>query len=208
MSSVYPTPQEIVSNLTELANTWRPLAVFWHVYFAVFVIALISGARPSKRVSGIFLAMPFLSVSILAWSIMNPFNGIIFAVISILLIAVSAKLPRERAQIAPLWLLIPGVLMFMFGWIYPHFLDESASLSFLYSAPVGVIPCATLSIVIGLAMIMNSLGSRKISLILGITGIVFGITGVWQFGVTIDWILVLGSIAVLIFAFRRKKGKR
>ena len=208
MSSVYPTTEEILFKLIELADTWRALAIIWHVYFAAFVIVLMLGVRPSKRVSGVLLALPFLSVSILALSITNPFNGIIFAVIGILLIAVSVRLPPERVQIAPMWVLIAGVLMFAFGWIYPHFLDESSSLSFLYSPPVGIVPCASLSIGIGLALILNSLGSSKISLILGISGIVFGITGVWQFGVAIDWLLLIGSILIVISAFVGKQGKQ
>lgn len=204
MSSVYPTTEEILFKLTELSNTWRPLAIFWHVYFAAFSIALISGVRPSKRLTGVLLALPFLSVSILAWSILNPVNGMAFTVISILLIWVSVKLPHEKVQTAPLSAMIPGVLMFVFGWIYPHFLDASSSLSFLYSSPVGIVPCATLSIGIGLVMILGSLGSRKVSLILGISGILYGITGVVQLGVTIDLILLLGSVVMLI-AFAGKK---
>ena len=206
-SSVYPTPEEIISNLTELENAWRPLAIIWHIYFAAFAIAFLYGVRPSKRISGVLLALPFASVSILAWSIMNPVNGIAFALISILLIGVSVKLPQEKAQIAPLSAMIPGILMFIFGWIYPHFLDPSSSLSFLHSSPVGIIPCATLSIGIGITMILKSLGSRKTTVILGISGILYGITGVVQLGVTIDLILLLGSIVLLIFAFIKRNGK-
>jgi len=208
MSSVYPTTEEILASLSELANAWRPLAIFWHLYFAAFVIALIYSFRPSKRVSCIILAMPFLSVSILAWSIPNPFNGTIFAVIGILLVAVSVKLPRESIQIAPLWAMIPGALMLIFGWIYPHFLDASSPLSFLYSAPTGLVPCPTLSMGIGLALILNSLVSRKVSLILGISGMAYGITGVVQLGVSIDWFLFLGSMAIMLFAFVGKQGIR
>lgn len=205
MSSFYPTTEEILSKLTELSNTWRPLAIFWHIYFAAFAIALLSGVRPSKRVTGVLLTLPFLSVSILAWSILNPVNGIAFTVISILLIWVSVKLPHEKVQTAPLSAIIPGAFMFVFGWIYPHFLDASSSLSFLYSSPVGIIPCATLSIGIGLVMILNSLGSRKLSLVLGIAGIIYGLTGFVQLGVTIDLILLVGAIVTLIFTFARAR---
>lgn len=201
MSSFYSTPEEIVSSLTELANRWRLAAVFWHLYFAVFIAALVFGIRPSKRMAGLLIALPFLSVSILAFTIFNPVNGIGFAVVGILLAYVSVKMPREKVQIAPWWVLIVGAFMFMFGWIYPHFLDPSSPYSSLYSSPVGVIPCPTLSIGIGLALIMNSLSSRKVSLILGIAGVVYGLTGFAMLGVAIDLTLLFGAIVTLIFAF-------
>ena len=204
MSSVYPTPEGIISSLTELAIKWQLAGVFWHLYFAVFIFALIFGKRPSKRIAGLLLALPFLSVSILAFTIFNPVNGIGFAVVSILLVYVSVKMPREKTQIAPWWVLIVGAFMFVFGWIYPHFLDASSSYSFLYSSPVGVIPCPTLSIGIGLALILNCFNSRKVSLILGITGVIYGLTGFAMLGVTIDLILLFGAIVTLVFAFLRR----
>jgi uncharacterized membrane protein YjjB (DUF3815 family) len=124
------------------------------------------------------------------------------------MIAISTKLPRESVRLASLWPMIPGVFMFVFGWVYPYFLDESSPFAFLYSSPVGVIPCPTLSTGIGLALILNSLGSRKLSLTLGICGIIYGTIGAVQLGVSIDWILLLGSVAITIFAFATKQVTR
>ena len=206
MNSAIPTVEQILAGLTEIANTWWPVAVFWHVYFAVFVSALLFGIRPSKRLSGIFLGLPFLSVSGIAWLSSNPFNGILFALLGIMLIFISVKLPRESVQIAPLWALIPGIFMLIVGWVYPHFLDSSSFLPFLYAAPTGIIPCPTLSIVIGLALILNGLGSRMLSVILGVIGILFGITGVVQLGVLID-VILSGSLVILILAFVGGPGR-
>ena len=168
---------------------------------------LLLGIRPSKRVIGIFLGVPFLSVSSIAWLSSNPFNGIVFAFLGIIVIFISAKLPRESVQIAPLWAVIPGIIMFLFGWGYPHFLDTSSFLPYLYSAPTGIIPCPTLSIVIGSALILDGLGSRILSLMLGMSGILFGITGVVQLGVSID-VVLLGSIVILILAFVGEPGRK
>ncbi len=208
MSSAYPTPEQIMYSLTELANTWRLAAIFWHVYFGIFVAVLIFGVRPSKRIAGLLLALPFLSVSILAFTLFNPVNGIGFAVVGMLLVYVSVKMPREPVQIAPWWVLVAGVFMFVFGWIYPHFLDASSSYSFLYSSPIGVIPCPTLSIGIGLASILTSFNSRKISLILDIAGVVYGLTGFAMLGVTIDLILLFGAVVILAFAFAGRSRVR
>jgi len=97
--------------------------------------------------------------------------------------------------------------MFLFGWGYPHFLDSSSFLPYVYSAPTGIIPCPTLSIVIGSALILDGLGSRILSLMLGMSGILFGITGVVQLGVSID-VVLLGSIVILILAFVGEPGRK
>jgi hypothetical protein len=200
-----PTTEQILSGLKSITNTWWQLAFFWHIYFGAIVIALIFGVRLSKRLSGILLSLPILSVSFVAWISLNPFNGILYALIGILMIIFSIKLPREKVSIAPLWIIIPGIIMFIFGWVYPHFLEYSSSFAYLYAAPTGLIPCPTLSIVIGLMLILNGLESRALMLLLGIIGLYYGITGVIQLGVLIDLILLLGAIMILIVAFARKR---
>jgi hypothetical protein len=191
---------DIITSTINTTNTWRPIAIVWHVYFAIIAILLLAGLRPSKRITGILFALPFISVCIIAFLSLNSFNGITFALISILVIVVSMRLPSEKIRIAPVWILVPGIVMFLFGWVYPDFLDASNSWSFLYSSPAGLIPCPTLSLVIGLALILNGLESRNLTLILGIYGFCYGITGAAIVGVTVDWVLFLGSIVILILA--------
>jgi hypothetical protein len=199
-----PTVEQILLGLKDVANNWRPLAIFWHAYFAALMIVLMTGFRPSKRLAGLLLGLPLLSVSLVAWASSNPFNGIVYALIGILFIYFSTRLPREKVQIAAGRMMIPGVILFLFGWAYPHFLNTSSFLPYLYSAPTGLIPCATLSIVIGLFLILNNLGSRALSLILGLSGLFYGTTGVFQLKVSIDLILLLGAITAVIAAFVRK----
>lgn len=200
-----PTVDQILAGLRAIANTWQPLSIIWHFYFACFAVALICSARPLKRTCGILLSLPLLSVSLVAWLSQNPFNGIVYALISFLLIYVSLRLPCENVRIAPMRAMIPGMVMIIFGWIYPHFLNTSSLLSYLYAAPIGVIPCATLSIVIGFALVLSNLESRALTLILGIAGLFYGLTGVLQLHVTIDWILLIGAVTLLSFSFIKKK---
>lgn len=200
-----PTTEQILSGLKLIVNTWWPLAVFWHIYFAAIIIALIFGVRFNKRLSSVFISFPILSVSFVAWISSNPFNGILYASIGILLIYFSVKLPHEKINIAPLWILIPGIIMFIFGWVYPHFLEYSSSFAYLYAAPTGLIPCPTLSIVIGLLLILNGLQSRAVMLLIGIVGLYYGITGVVQLGVLIDLVLLIGAAVVVAAAFVIKR---
>jgi len=200
-----PSSEQILFGLKEIANNWRGVSIFWHFYFGIIMVLLLSGIRPSKQLAGLLLGLPILSVSAMAWMSANPFNGLVFGIVGILLLIFSTRLTKEKVQFSPRWVLIPGAVIFAFGWIYPHFLDTLSFLPYLYAAPIGLIPCPTLSIVIGLALLLNGLGSRAISRILGITGLFYGITGVLQLGVAIDLVLVLGAVMILFYPFIRKK---
>ncbi len=109
----------------------------------------------------------------------------------------------SRYRIAPVGFLFPGLALFAFGWAYPHFLDSAALLPYLYRAPTGLIPCPTLAIVIGLALLLDGLGSRRLCLALGIVGLFFGVFGVARLGVAVDWTLLLGAVVILARAALR-----
>jgi len=196
-----PTPEQILSGLRTISNDWQMLAIIWHVYFAVLALSLILGSRPSKRVAGILLGLPLLSVSALAWASANPFNGMVFTLTGTALLLISSRLPRENVRVAPLWAVVVGAFMFFFGWVYPHFLDVPTFLPYLYSAPTGLIPCPTLSIVIGLSVVLGGLGTRTWSIVLSVTGIFYSVFGALRLGVTLDWVLLLGALMVVITVF-------
>ncbi len=197
-----PTPEQILTGLSRISNDWQILAIFWHVYFLLMAGTLISGYRPSKRLSGILISLPIFSVSILAWLYGILFNGLIFALIGILLIITSIKMPDEKVTVGSAWHVISGALIFLFGWIYPHFVDSPSVMPYLYATPLGLLPCPTLSGGIGLSLILNSFGSRSWALILGVAGMFYGVFGSARLGVTIDLILLLGAIIITILGFQ------
>lgn len=173
----------------------------WHGYFAVLAVGLFLGVRPSQRLFGLLLGLPLFSVSALAWAAANPFNGSLFAVAGIALVAIAARLADERVQMAPLWVMSVGVFIFLFGWVYPHFLDTSSFVPYLYAAPTGLVPCPTLSVVIGLSLVVGGLNSRAWSLVLGATGVFYGIFGALRLGVTIDLVLLIGALLTILLIF-------
>ena len=59
-----------------------------------------------------------------------------------------------------------GLVMIGFGWVYPHFL-EGPAIDYLYASPVGLVPCPTLAVAIGFALLGNGLGSRAWALTIG-----------------------------------------
>jgi hypothetical protein len=201
-----PPADQMPNSLREVANTWKIVSILWHIYFGVFVVALAFRFRPSKRITGILLGLPFLSVSAFAWLSSNPFNGTVFTLVSIALLLAAAKLLRDSVQVASLWSLIAGVLLFLFGWIYPRFLDTSSYLPYLYAAPIGIIPCPTLIIAIGSVLILDGLGSHRLNTVLGLAGLLYGIMGVAYLHIALDWALILGACFTLIYSSRTKWG--
>jgi hypothetical protein len=196
-----PTPQEILNGVGTLANRWVWLAIVWHIYFGAIVLGLITGFRPRTRIMGYLLALPLASVSAMAWVAGNPFNGIVFALVAITLALVSSSLPPDPVRISSPGTVIAGTALFIFGWLYPHFLDTTEFAPYLYSAPTGLIPCPTLSILIGATLILRGLGSRGWSLTLGTIGVFYGIYGVLRLRVMIDIVLLVGALILIWVMF-------
>jgi hypothetical protein len=193
-----PTPVEILEGLAEISQRWRMLAIIWHVYYGVLVAALLFGVRPVKPVMGVLLALPLYSVSVLAWLAANPFNGTLFAALGVTLTALSFALPREPVELAPAWAVLTGAAMVAFGWMYPHFLATDSIREYLYAAPTGLIPCPTLSMTIGLALIVGGLDARVWPLVLAAGGLFYGVFGALRLGVMIDLVLAVGAAAVVV----------
>lgn len=62
-----PTADQLLDGLREIAKTWKAISILWQIYFGVFAVALAIGYRPSRRLAGLLLGLPFLSVSASAW---------------------------------------------------------------------------------------------------------------------------------------------
>lgn len=196
-----PTAEEILTGLSAVANEWRLIAILWHAYFAILVLALIAGLRPSKRLVGVLLALPLLSVGTLAWIHANPFNGLFFTIASMVLVGIACRIKAGNVTISPPWLVVPAALLITFGWVYPHFLTADRPIDYLYAAPTGLIPCPTLSFVIGVTLLLRGLGSRLWCLVLAIAGLLYGVFGAAMLGVLIDWVLFFGAVAMAYVAF-------
>ncbi len=189
-----PSAEQILEILTQIADNARPVAVIWHILLGIFIVAIIAGWRPSRRLTAIFLAMPLLTVSIFSWIYGNPFNGVTFLIVTILMIYFGVRSADQKIEISTTTYLIPGATMFVFGWIYPHFLENAPIQTYAYSAPVGLVPCSTLSIIIGFALILNGLNNRALAWTLVVAGLFYGLFGAFRLGVMIDLILLAGAI--------------
>jgi hypothetical protein len=189
-----PAPELIHQVLTSLANEWRLLAFGWHVTLGLGALAVAAGWRPSQRVAAVLIATPVASVAVLAWSVGNPFNGILFGALALTMGVLARSLgPQPVSFSTPPWEAV-GALLVVFGCVYPHFLKASTWLEYLVQAPLGLVPCPTLSLAAGLTLIFGSFGSKKWALILASVGLIYGLIGALVLGVGMDAVLVAGAM--------------
>jgi hypothetical protein len=197
-----PSPGTVVADLTTIANDWRWLATTWHVLLGVSIVLFLAGWRPSVRPLGILLAAPLVSVSLTAWLSGNPFNGTVFAILTAVLVAIAVHVRNTPVRVASLARVAPGLAVVAFGATYPHFVRAESWLTYLHASPFGILPCPTLSVLIGSTLIFSNLGSTSWSTPLAVTGLLYGVIGVFRLGVVLDLALLLAS-AILAVATAR-----
>lgn len=203
-----PSPSEILDGLTFIANTWSGIAVAWHFAIGCLLAALISGWRPTKRQFSLIAALPLVSVSIFAWLTKNPFNGSLFALGAGALAAVGATLPASAVRRASHPVALAGLATVAFGWVYPHFLESGSAVRYLYAAPIGLVPCPTLAVVVGLALMAGGLESRAWSIMLAVFALFYGLFGTLRLGVYLDIGLIFGATALVVAGIRTGRVDR
>lgn len=198
-----PAPETILAGL-RLASV-RALAVagLWHAVLAVGLIAVVRGWRPSRRLGAVLFCLPIVSASTLAFIFGNPFNGALLGLTGPALLAIASRLNQTRVRLASTVEQVIGGAMIGFAWVYPHFLQPLPAATYLWAAPMGVVPCPTLSLVVGLGLVFGGIASRAWSLVVALVALFYGLFGVFRLGVAIDVVLVAGAAALLIFANAR-----
>lgn len=193
-----PSATELVAQLSDAANTLVPLAVAWHLVLAAIFVALVRRWRPRERTVAAILAALAGSVAISALVVGNPFNAVSFSLLAILLVTTSASAVITRA---PAWQRWFAALLITYGAVYPHFLHAPA-VAYLVAAPVGVVPCPTLAMIAGLALLTN-LRSRPQLLVMALWTSIYAAIGVAHFGLWLDLGLAVGTACLLVAASGR-----
>jgi len=199
-----PTPSTILSNLALIAKNAWPLAVAWHVLAAAAFVGLARGWRLSRRAAGALLTAPIASAAAAALAHRNPFNGAILGVLAVALAALAMRLPTVSVTRAGRLATIAGAVMIAFGWVYPHFLEGHTAAMYLVAAPLGLLPCPTLSFTVGLALLGGGFGGRAWTRTLAGAGLFYGVFGVLRLGVVMDGVLIAGAAALLTLSFSRR----
>lgn len=195
-----PSAQTILEQLRVISNSAANIAVGWHVALALAVVALTLGWRPSRRAAGVILATPLASAAAVALAHGNPFNAVILGALACALVLVACRLGTDPVVRGSTAATAIGLLMIGFGSCYPHFVERGTPLAYLYAAPTGLIPCPTLSLAIGFALVGGGLGSRAWSMPLAGVGVFYGLFGVVRLRVHLDIPLIVGAAALLTVA--------
>jgi hypothetical protein len=192
-----PSAFTIVEAATRVANQWQALAIVWHVLLAGVAAALFAGWRPDRRRFGYLLIAPLISVAVVSWSSGNPFNGFVFVVLSVVLANQARTVSSRPVRVDRATFVTGGVLLVAFGWAYPHFLSTDRWTPYLYAAPFGLLPCPTLSVVIGLTLagLRHSPGWSRT---LAVAGLVYGLVGVLALHVHLDYALIVGAAVLAL----------
>lgn len=193
-----PKPQDILNGLQTIVSDYSIFAIIWHALFYLLVIALIFKWQPSNKFLGALICLPLLSVAVFAWLTGNPFNGILFVIAGILILVFGLKASENPVGLSQIPFMAIGIIMIVFGLVYPHFLKPDSVFEYLYASPAGLIPCPTLSVLIGFALLLNGFGSQSVSLTLIVMGLFYGLFGVFRLAVYLDSFLLFGTIALLV----------
>jgi hypothetical protein len=199
-----PTPEQILEGLQRISTQFTGLALLWHIAAGVLFIALVAGRRPSRRSIGVLLTLPMLSVSLLAWLDGNPFNGSLFAALTLALLVLARRFPTGAVVVDTKWK-YAAVVIILFAWAYPHFQSGTGVWHYLLTAPLGLVPCPTLSMTIGITMLFGGFESKSWTRVLGAAGILYGTFGAFRLGVTVD--IVLLAAAILLFALPARNAQ-
>jgi hypothetical protein len=201
-----PTYEEIIEGLMFISNHFAWLGILWHLAFYLLIAALFLNWKPSNKFFATFLALPLFSVSLLAWITGNPFNGLVFALFGILLVVSGSRITDAPISTGHSWSTVFGVVVIIFGLVYPHFLETDNYFHYLYMAPTGLIPCPTLSTAIGFTILYNGFQSRKWAWFLIFPGLAYGIIGVFLLEVYLDMVLLISSIVLIVVVFQVQKN--
>ena len=190
-----PTAGEILAGLETIAHRGIIVAGVWHAIVAAWVVAASQSWRPSPRLAGLLLALPLLSVSVAAWVFGQVFNGLVFSGLTVVLTVIASRSSLAEVQ-RQAWTWSAGALLVLFAWVYPHFLEGHSVFTHVIAAPMGLLPCPTLSLVIGWTLLGYGPASRAWALTLSAAGIFYGLFGALRLGVRIDLVLLLGALAL------------
>lgn len=189
----------IISNKNIFVNAGMHLLIL----VSMASIYLLKDMKVRKYVvEGTILAL-FLSVTINAAIYGNPFHAITFGIMAALAVYVLAKgknmvtMPQQgfRTMVA---------LLFIFlGFWYPEIVKANIFESLLIS-PVGVVPCPTLLVALGMLNMFYPNISKVQLIVTAFFGIIYGAIGTFKLGVYFDLWLIGATLFAIYNIFANK----
>ena len=101
-----------------------------------------------------------------------------------------------RTAFGPRWAVAIGTALMAFGAVYPHFLDARPLWVYAVAAPFGLVPCPSLAVVLGAALVAGRCDDRVGSSILAVAGALYALFGMLRLEVWLDAPLLVGALAL------------
>lgn len=190
--------EKILTYLTFVPNQTLWLNALNHLLVLSALLILIFGKKAKTKrllVDGV-ICLLFTSIVAVAVAYGNPFH-----VITMGLLAVFAGIELWQGKNEfTLYKInmrsIIALLSIFIGFWYPEFV-EANFLAQLLLSPVGIVPCPTLLVVLGLLTLAYPRVNKTQYIITALMGAFYGITGVFQLKVMLD----LPIIVIVAYAF-------
>ncbi len=199
-----PTTEEILNGLSLAANKYFLFSIFWHIIVLIFLVLLFAGKKISSKFIMIGIIALFLSVSIITTLVHNPFNAVIFFLASLQFGYMALRYVHGKFGVRWDYISAAGLIMLVFGFVYPHFMENASFFKYLCASPLGLIPCPTLSAIVGITLLFHGFNSRRWMLWAAFIGLFYGVFGVLRLKVYLDTGLIAGALFLLIYAFSVK----
>lgn len=205
-----PAESEIIAGLARIANQGIVFAVLWHVVAAAALAWLALGRwLPSRRVAAVAVTLPLATASLFAWRDGNPFNGTMMALALVVLALLGLRLSESPVRPGPRWATALGAFALVYGFVYPHFLAGQPVWLYLVAAPAGLVPCPTLAVILGTALLGGGFESRPWPVVASAFGLFYALFGMLRLHVWLDGGLAVISLGLLAIALElRPAGRR
>jgi hypothetical protein len=146
----------------------------------------------------LLLGSMLMSVSVFAVMQGNLFNAAVFTFLVIISMYAALRSGNGKISGDRSWPDIIGFILIILGLFYPEFLKSGTLLEYAYASPTGLIPCPTLIVLTGFALVYKGFRSQTWSITIGLSGMFYGLFGVIYLGIYIDWLLVAGAGLLLM----------
>ena len=196
----------ILEYLSMVSNQNLAVNLIMHLVIlgAVFAVFAVKNILLKKLIVNSAILILSLSVLINAWIYGNPFHLVTFAILAGFAgwELLTGKNNFHTPEMNSITLI--ALVFIVLGLWYPDFVEVNKVQSLLF-APVGIVPCPTLLVTLGLL----SLAYTRINMlqyVVTITmGLIFGIIGTFVLKVYLDVSLLLAVLFSLWILVQRKK---
>ena len=113
---------DIINGLQGIVNNYSSVAIIWHVVLYAFIVALLARWLPTNKLFVLLMCLPLISVAIMAFTAGNPFNGILFSILTIHAFTFGLRAAGQPVQTSTHVFMVIGIVMIVFGLVYPHFI--------------------------------------------------------------------------------------